>query len=188
MLKLKNIKVSYKLAIILLVGTMGFISLLFISANALESNLVAERKARLNAVITSILSQVTYLEKSLPKPQAQNEAKALINSVRFDGNNYLFVIDESRYTIVHPIRPELVGKQMGNEQSSDDDFWHTMVSLGKGGQHGVLTYPWQTAAGKPADKLSAVYGFAPWGWIIGSGMLLDDIEQAVARQFWKWPA
>lgn len=53
MLKLKNIRVSYKLAIILLVGIIGFVSLLFIAATALKNNLVAEREARLNAVINT---------------------------------------------------------------------------------------------------------------------------------------
>lgn len=51
MLKLENIKVSYKLAAIVIVGIVGFLSLLFISANALKENLVAEREARLKAVI-----------------------------------------------------------------------------------------------------------------------------------------
>jgi methyl-accepting chemotaxis protein len=185
MLKLKNIRVSYKLAIILLVGIIGFVSLLFLAATALKNNLGAEREARLNAVINTTLSQIAYLEKSQPKQQAQEAAKALINSVRFDSDNYLFVIDESRQVVVHPLRPDLVGQQMGNDRSGEDSFWYTMVDLARGGQHGVLTYPWKTASGKEADKLSAVHGFAPWGWIIGSGMLLDDIERAVEKQFWN---
>ena len=184
MLKLKNIKVSYKLAIILLVSIIGFISLLFIAATALKHNLIAEREARLYAVINSTLSQVSFLEQSLPKDDAQKQAKALINAIRFDGNNYLFILDETRKMLVHPLRQDLVGQQMGEQRSGEDGFWYTMVDLAKGGQHGVLTYPWQTTAGKEADKLSAVHGFAPWGWVLGSGMLLDDIEHAVERQFW----
>ncbi len=76
MLKLENIKVSYKLAAIVIVGIVGFLSLLFISANALKENLVAEREARLKAVIQSTLSQVAYLNQTLPKEQAQEQAKA----------------------------------------------------------------------------------------------------------------
>lgn len=185
MLKLKNIKVSYKLAIILLFGIVGFISLLFISANALKNNLVAEREARLNAVISTTLSQIAYLEKTLPPQAAQDQAKALINAARFDGNNYLFVLDEARRVVVHPIRPSLVGQQMGNQNNSEESFWYTMVDLARGGQQGVLTYPWKTDAGKQTEKMAAVHGFAPWGWVLGSGILLDDIERAVEQQFWK---
>ncbi|MBE3663655.1 chemotaxis protein [Vibrio navarrensis] len=183
MLKLRNIKVSYKLTIIIAVGILGFLSLLAISANALKQNLIFEREARLNAVIRSVFSQVAYLNQTLPRQEAQQQAKALIKHTRFDGENYLFVMDENRYTIVHPIRDDLVGKQMGN--GSDGQFWFTMVDKGSGGRTGSLIYPWQNNAGQPADKLSVVQGFAPWGWIIGSGMLLDDIEAAVNQQIMK---
>lgn len=184
MLKLENIKVSYKLAAIVIVGIVGFLSLLFISANALKENLVAEREARLKAVIQSTLSQVAYLNQTLPKEQAQEQAKALINALRFDGNNYMFVIDESRYTVVHPIRQDLVGQQMGNPgKDTEGQFWFTMIDLARNGQQGSLIYPWKNQQGNPADKLSFVNGFAPWGWILGSGMLLDDIEHAVYQQF-----
>ncbi|EKF9636419.1 cache domain-containing protein [Vibrio cholerae] len=184
MLKLENIKVSYKLAAIVIVGIVGFLSLLFISANALKENLVAEREARLKAVIQSTLSQVAYLNQTLPKEQAQEQAKALINALRFDGNNYMFVIDESRYTVVHPIRQDLVGQQMGNPgKDTEGQFWFTMIDLARNGQQGSLIYPWKNQQGSPADKLSFVNGFAPWGWILGSGMLLDDIEHAVYQQF-----
>ncbi|ENM3833472.1 methyl-accepting chemotaxis protein [Vibrio cholerae] len=184
MLKLENIKVSYKLAAIVIVGIVGFLSLLFISANALKENLVAEREARLKAVIQSTLSQVAYLNQTLPKEQAQEQAKALINALRFDGNNYMFVIDESRYTVVHPIRQDLVGQQMGNPgKDTEGQFWFTMIDLARNGQQGSLIYHWKNQQGNPADKLSFVNGFAPWGWILGSGMLLDDIEHAVYQQF-----
>lgn len=151
MLKLRNIKVSYKLTIIIAVGILGFLSLLAISANALKQNLIFEREARLNAVIRSVFSQVAYLNQTLPRQEAQQQAKALIKHTRFDGENYLFVIDEYRYTIVHPIRDDLVGKQMGN--GSDGQFWFTMVDKGSSGRNGSLIYPWQNNAGQPADKL-----------------------------------
>lgn len=131
MLKLRNMKVSYKLAMIVAVGILGFLLLLFISINTLKTNLIAERHARLNAVIHTVLSQVESLSQTYAKSEAQNLAKALISATRFDENNYLFVIDENRNTVVHPIKPELVGQQMGN--GSDGQFWFTMVDLGRAG-------------------------------------------------------
>ncbi|MDF2154417.1 methyl-accepting chemotaxis protein [Vibrio sp. CAU 1672] len=183
MLKLRNMRVSHKLAMIVAVGIAGFLLLLFISVNTLKNNLIAERHARLNAVVDSVLSQVESLSQTQDKHQAQLQAKALIAAARFDQGNYLFVIDENRYTVVHPIRPELVGQQMGN--GSDGQFWFSMVDMGRAGGNGAVTYPWQNSLGQPADKLSVVHGFAPWGWIIGAGMLLDDIETAVNQQILK---
>lgn len=131
MLKLRNMKVSYKLSLIVLVGIVGFLVLLFTSANTLRESLVAEKKARLTAVIDTVLSQVKFLAETRSKEEAQALAKTLITSMRFDESNYLFVIDEKRYTVVHPIRPELVGQQMGSGGGGgNDQFWFTMVDLG----------------------------------------------------------
>ncbi|NCO45746.1 MAG: chemotaxis protein, partial [Vibrio sp.] len=67
MLKLENIKVSYKLTAIIAVAIVGLLSLLFIATSALRSNLVVEREARLNAVIDTLLSQISHLQKTLPE-------------------------------------------------------------------------------------------------------------------------
>ncbi len=179
MLKLGNIKVSYKLATMLVACIIGSLILLLIAANTLKHNLITEREARLNAVLHATLSQVTQLQKSLPEQQAKDEVKSLVRALRYDGNNYVFIIDENRTAIVHPLKPELEGNQMG---SNGETFWAKMVETAKNGQDGKLTYLWKTANGSPADKLSLVHGFKQWGWIFGTGMLLDDVETAIFNQ------
>lgn len=101
--------------------------------------------------------------------------------MRFDGDNYLFVIDESRHVIVHPIKKELVGQQMGNR--GEENYWFEMVELGRDGKQGLVEYRWTTANGKSAQKISLVMGFKPWGWILGSGMLLQDIEATIWNEY-----
>lgn len=51
MLKLENIKVSYKLVVIVIVGIVGFLSLFFIFVNVLKENLVVECEVCLKVVI-----------------------------------------------------------------------------------------------------------------------------------------
>ncbi|MFB9134336.1 methyl-accepting chemotaxis protein [Vibrio olivae] len=182
MLKLKNISVSYKLATMLVACIIGSLILLAIAATTLKNSLLAEREARLDAVLSATMSQIQLLEKTLPPAEAKEQAKALITALRYGKSNYVFVINEQRHAIVHPIKPELEGKQMGN---NGERFWAEMVNQGKNGQSGKLTYLWKTAKGTPADKLSLVKGFAPWGWIIGSGMLLDDVDAAITQQIIK---
>lgn len=114
MLKLANISVNRKLALPLFAALTGTLILLFLSANALKNNLMTEREARLNAVLTLAMSRIQALAQSLPMEQAQQAAKEMLNDMRFDGDNYIFVIDESRRVVVHPIRKELVGQQMGD--------------------------------------------------------------------------
>ncbi|MFQ1930349.1 methyl-accepting chemotaxis protein [Aeromonas veronii] len=186
MFKLGDITVSRKLILLLTLAFVGFVSLLLISANALQRNLMSEREARLNAVLEQAMSQIQFLASTLPAEQAQQEARKLLTNTRFDGNNYLFVIDENRTMVVHPIRPELVGQKMGEGGAATaGQFWYQMVDIAKGGKQGTLQYVWVGPSGETADKLSMVSGYQPWGWILGSGMLLQDIQQTIWAQYMK---
>lgn len=186
MFKLGDITVSRKLILLLTLAFVGFVSLLLISANALQRNLMSEREARLNAVLEQAMSQIQFLASTLPAEQAQQEARKLLTNTRFDGNNYLFVIDENRTMVVHPIRPELVGQKMGEGGAATaGQFWYQMVDIAKGGKQGTLQYIWTGPSGETADKLSMVSGYQPWGWILGTGMLLQDIHQTIWAQYMK---
>ncbi|MFQ2607897.1 methyl-accepting chemotaxis protein [Aeromonas caviae] len=183
MFKLGDIAVSRKLMLLLSLALVGFIALLLISASALHRNLMSEREARLQAVLDLAMSRIQALAATLPPEQAKAQAKAMLDSMRFDGDNYLFVLDEDRRVVVHPAKPELVGQQMGNNPA--ESHWQHMVDLGKGGHQGRLEYQWVSPSGEAAQKMSLVTGYQPWGWILGSGVLLQDIEATIWSQY-EW--
>ncbi|MFQ2429947.1 methyl-accepting chemotaxis protein [Aeromonas caviae] len=183
MFKLGDIPVSRKLMLLLSLALVGFIALLLISASALHRNLMSEREARLQAVLDLAMSRIQALAATLPPEQAKAQAKAMLDSMRFDGDNYLFVLDEDRRVVVHPAKPELVGQQMGNNPA--ESHWQHMVDLGKGGHQGRLEYQWVSPSGEAAQKMSLVTGYQPWGWILGSGVLLQDIEATMWSQY-EW--
>ncbi|GJB04114.1 methyl-accepting chemotaxis protein [Aeromonas caviae] len=183
MFKLGDIAVSRKLMLLLSLALVGFIALLLISASALHRNLMSEREARLQAVLDLAMSRIQALAATLPPEQAKAQAKTMLDSMRFDGDNYLFVLDEDRRVVVHPAKPELVGQQMGNNPA--ESHWQHMVDLGKGGHQGRLEYQWVSPSGEAAQKMSLVTGYQPWGWILGSGVLLQDIEATMWSQY-EW--
>src|SRR5262249_27293782 len=46
--------------------------------------------------------------------------------------------------------------------------------------NGLVSYWWpRPGAAEPQHKLSYVTGFAPWGWVIGSGIYIDDLDAQV---------
>ena len=110
----------------------------------------------------------------------------MLDSMRFDGDNYLFVLDEDRRVVVHPAKPELVGQQMGNNPA--ESHWQHMVDPARGGHQGRLEYQWVSPSGEVAQKMSLVTGYQPWGWILGSGVLLQDIEATMWSNMSGWVA
>ncbi|MBF0157682.1 MAG: methyl-accepting chemotaxis protein [Magnetococcales bacterium] len=80
--------------------------------------------------------------------------------------------------VMHPFKPQLNGTDIS--QSADPagvKLFIKMVEVVKESGAGYVEYQWEMPGhDKPVPKISYVQGFEPWGWIIGSGIYLDDIE------------
>ncbi len=85
--------------------------------------------------------------------------------------------------IMHPIRPELDGKELGEMKDPNGNrLFIGFVDVVKSKGAGFYSYLWpKPGFDQPVPKISYVKGFAPWGWIIGTGIYLDDVD-AVFRQ------
>jgi methyl-accepting chemotaxis protein len=52
-----------------------------------------------------------------------------------------------------------------------------MVDVIRRSGNGFVDYLWpKPGSDKPAPKITYVVGFAPWGWIIGTGVYVDDLD------------
>jgi methyl-accepting chemotaxis protein len=86
-------------------------------------------------------------------------------------------------SVMHPIKPELEGKdQTGNIDKTGKALYVEFVKTVKASSAGFVDYYW-TKPGSDAvvPKISYVKGFEPWGWVVGSGIYIDDID-AIFRQ------
>ena len=183
MLQLKHIKVGRKFTILTSASLLGFIILLFLAASELNDGLKNERKAQLTSIVQGTIKQLAYLNNTYPEEQAKAMAKKLLTEFRYSDNNYLFVMNPQRFLLVHP-NPKIIGQQMGEPGSASEqlEFWKEVVSLADGGNHGTIEYTWPEPNGEESKKVAYVQGFAPWGWVVGTGVRIDDIDAAVYKQ------
>jgi methyl-accepting chemotaxis protein len=108
-------------------------------------------------------------------------AKA-VAAMRFgEGNkNYFFVFDETGRFVVHPERPELVGVDSMDLKFEDGRFIiREMIERSKKEPQGFLTYQWEKPGekGVKEEKLTYFRLIPKWGWIIGTGIYNDDINE-----------
>ncbi len=120
---------------------------------------------------------------------AQALAMEEIGRMRYGvaGKDYLFITDMTPVMLMHPYRPDLVGKDLSGYRDVEDrsgklifaEFARMVRERGEG----YLSYHWQWMddPGRSALKLSYVRGIPEWGWILGTGVYIDDIEQGIAR-------
>ncbi|KQO80192.1 methyl-accepting chemotaxis protein [Rhizobium sp. Leaf262] len=185
---MKHLTISMRLyalvALFLVILAGALTSSLFGSYQGMER----ERKAGLESMTQTavgILSQYYRLEQSgtLTKEVAQQQAKAAISAMRYEnGNGYFWINDMGPKMIMHPVKPELNGTDLtANKDPNGKQLFVEFVNTVKAGGKGFVDYYWpKPGSPDPVEKFSHVAGFAPWGWIVGTGVYVDDLKAA----FW----
>lgn len=185
---LGNIKIKYKLWVIIGLMAMGTAVLISVSLMSLKENLLQDRKTKTKHVVETVhgfLGHYYEQERSgqLTRQQAQQAAKAAIESLRYDQDEYFWINDMNSVVVMHPIKPELNGKDLTNlADPNGKKIFSEFVGTVRQSGEGYVNYLWpKPGHEKPQAKVSYVKGFTPWGWVIGNGIYLNDMDEI----FWQ---
>ncbi|MDR6215131.1 methyl-accepting chemotaxis protein [Paracidovorax wautersii] len=148
--------------------------------------IMEERQASVRQTVEVAHSLVAHYhalasQGKLTEAQAQQQAKDGLRVMRYSGNEYLWINDMVPMMVMHPIRPELEGKNLSeNKDPTGKRLFVAFVDAVKAQGAGYVPYLWpKPGASEPVQKVSYVKGFAPWSWVIGSGVYVDTVDAAV---------
>lgn len=112
---------------------------------------------------------------------AKKRASARLASLRYGQDDYFWINDMHPRMVMHPTRPELNGRDLtDNNDPNGKRLFIAFVDVVKRDGSGYVDYEWpKPGSDRPQPKLSYVVGFAPWGWVIGTGVYIDDLRQEV---------
>jgi methyl-accepting chemotaxis protein len=118
----------------------------------------------------------------LPEADAKRAALDELKTLRYNNSEYFWVNDMQPRMIMHPIKPELDGTDLSaNKDPAGKYLFVDFVNTVKANGAGFVFYLWpKPGSDNPVPKVSYVKGFAPWGWVIGSGIYMDSVNAA----FW----
>lgn len=118
------------------------------------------------------------------KAEAQKLALDALVGLRYDQREYFWVNDMQPRVLMHPIKPDLNGKDVGELKDPNGlALFRAFVDQVRQHGKGFVAYQWpKPASERPVDKVSYVMGFEPWGWIIGSGVYTGDIRDAALEK------
>jgi methyl-accepting chemotaxis protein len=181
-------RISFKLALIIGISLAGMLVMGPIALYTMRAQMMTDRQAKTQHMIDigyGILAHYQKLESDgkMSKADAQAAAMNEIRGLRYDKVEYFWINDMSPKMIMHPIKPELDGKDLGEmKDPSGNRLFIGFVDVVKSQGAGFYSYLWpKPGFEQPVSKISYVKGFAPWGWIIGTGIYLDDVD-AIFRQ------
>ena len=186
---LSKMSIKWKLTLLAAFGALVLIGLSSLQLRLQYQSSYEARKAAIKQsveVVTSIVESIQKQEVAgqLSREQAQVMAIKAVNDARYAGKEYFWINDMDVRLITHPFKPELNGKDVSGVKDPDGNavFVRFVDTVKKDGS-GYLSYLWpKPGMDQPVEKVSYVTGFKPWGWVIGSGLYMDDLRGELILQ------
>ena len=157
--------------------------LLFFCLQIYQQGLMGEKSRQTRAQVETAYSLVAGLEARVRKGEldeasAKVEALALIKGLRYGADDYFWINDSHPTMVMHPMKPELDGKDLsGVEDKQGLRLFVAFADLARAQGAGEVAYYWpKPGVEEPVRKISYIKRFAPWDWIIGTGVYVDDVE------------
>jgi methyl-accepting chemotaxis protein len=157
-----------------------------------QAQMMEDRKRATRFAVETAWGIMESLDKSVTAGEIslENAKKRAIHQIKFmryDGKEYFWLNDLHPNMIMHPTKPEFDGKDISEFKDPNGKMLFTeMVVEVKANGQGFVDYKWPRPDSKePVPKISFVKNYAPWGWVVGSGVYVDDIDIAIRHDALK---
>lgn len=148
-----------------------------------QKTLMELKKSELKHYLELSMSSVQDIlsDHSLSKEQAQAKIQKHIQSLKYDGSNYLFAYTENGDRIALGSNLSGIGDNFWNVKDPTGNFVVQGLIKAARDKDGYYVYHWPRLKGsEPLPKLSYTIWLADWKWMIGTGFYIDDIDKQVS--------
>ena len=184
---LRHYSISRRLIAIAMLTLLVVAGLVSLFAYNYHTSLLEARSTKTQHLVESGLGVMAYFHTqetagTMSRAEAQSAAIAAISDMRYGNNDYYWIQNRDLIMVHHPFSQKLNGTDISaiadpNGKRLFSEMEREIAAHGKG----YVAYAWpKPGFGQPVDKISYVESFAPWGWVLGSGIYLDDVKD----DFW----
>lgn len=153
-------------------------------------NLRAQKAAELNSLVDTAINIAkskhdAFVAGEISETEAKRLAAEAIRAMRYRGQEYFWINDMDNVMIMHAAKPKLEGQNLSHLKDVNGvAIFPSFKKVVEAEGAGFVAYMWPKAGSEePVDKLSYVKGFAPWGWIVGTGVYMDDLQSILSSNF-----
>jgi PAS domain S-box-containing protein len=164
-------------------------ALFFVALPEQRTQLVNQNKEKTKQLVLTAWSIVDgYYQKSmvgeLTTDEAQYQAKERLREIRYgdEMKEYFWINDLTPTLVMHPYRTDLEGKnQTGFQDPSGKFIFREFAKIGTTSGEGHVKYMWDfhNDSTQVIEKLSYVKYFKPWGWVIGTGTYMHELNASI---------
>ena len=183
MLRQFRMTIGRRIAALIILSFIGVVGITIVDSRELASSLNAQKQIELKHLTELALGIVKEEHAAAQKgdvavADAQKRALARVATLRYGSNDYFWVNDMHPRMVMHPMKPEMNGNDISTfKDPNGKALFVDFVNVVKKNGAGFVPYEWpKPGFDKPQPKLSYVAGFAPWNWVIGTGVYIDDLN------------
>src|SRR4030043_151019 len=155
-----------------------------------EKTMMERKRNLIRAMTSSAYSLLDYYHsmesRGLMEPDtAKVQAMTAISSIRYGDSlkDYFWITDRHPKMIIHPYRPDLNGQDLTDFRDSRGKtiFVEFISAVAPTGESYVeYMWQWNDDSTRIVPKISYVKLFEPWGWIIGTGIYIEDVRTEIS--------
>jgi len=173
------------LTVVLFIGTIFLLILPILEARMLDDRRVLLRE--LNQTAWSLLAAYQAKEEAgeISRRDAQTLAIETLRALRYgpESKDYFWINDLQPILIMHPYRPDLEGQDVSDfTDPNGKRLFAEVVKTVRQSAAGFVDYQWQWKDDpqRIVSKISHVKEFKPWGWVVGTGIYVEDVRAEIA--------
>ena len=183
--RLSSTSILTRLISVVVVSAVGMALLALIASGVVRNRIMSERQDATRSVVETASGVVAFYGElaaggDMSEEEAQAAALTAVGALRYSTDEYFWINDGTPAMIMHPIKPEMDGTDLSANADPDGKLiFVEMAEVVQADGAGFVDYQWpKPGSDSPQPKISYVQGYAPWGWIIGSGVYVDDVQGA----------
>jgi methyl-accepting chemotaxis protein len=188
-----KLTLNQKLASMIAVLWIGLILIGIIGAWQNRESMIADRRSQLTSLVEETMSVANFYyaasqQHAMSEDDAKQKALAMIAKLRYGKDGYFSVNDSQPVILMHPMKPELDGKNAAGMKDPDGNpLFVNIVKAASQEGGGFIGYKWpKPGHDQPVAKMSYAKRFAPWDWCFVTGMYMDDVNDAALTIALQW--
>ena len=183
-MSLKNLSVSQRFVLLIVASLLGMLLLAVLGLNGTRNAMEDGNNKSIRNLVESAHGVVAHYEAleragKMSRAEAQSAAMEALRPVRYDTTEYFYIWSLEGVSVMHPTRPEMQGQNMIGKMKYGEgrDLITDLTGLVRNAPEGYLMteFP-RPGSNVPVPKLQFVKKVDSWGWLVGSGIYVDDVD------------
>lgn len=159
-------------------------------AKSMQSSFIQKQKDTIVFDTTRVLGFINnaYKHRNVQQDE-QILKKQILHAIeqlygRQDGTGYIFIYDFNGIVLSDPVQKQNIGKNLYDTRDTNGVMViKDLIDISQKKEGGFVEYQWlKPTTGTLSPKISYAKSFEPWGWMVGTGVYLDEVEKHIQDQ------